>query len=247
MPKLNASHFRLTTLESKTQKRFEVILQYIIFCYQKMLIDKQQYDKKDSYNEKQNRYNLEEFLTEMLVVDYLGLSSNKIHFYQNLSNFLDKRMSFHCEAKQTYIESGIRKEDYLDIKICDTILQDEWSHKTEHQVHFAVECKILENGYRKYVKDIEKLSSRPYTTIRLPFEGQIGYILNPAYTHQSAKEGINKNLKKQTHIQTTQELKEITLTSSFEASYQSKHKKNYDNSDFTIYHLFLNYNEIVVS
>ena len=242
MAKLNGLNFKPSVVQL-TQKRVEMIMQYIIYCYEKMVIDKKTYSKTKSLSKSGKQYRLEEYLTKRLVVEYLSDWSSLKFYKSNISNIDNVHIYFSTEGTDIYDENS---EDYIDIQIFETKLSELLGEELEKQVHFAVECKVIKEGYSGYVNDIKKMTSRPYDNIRLPFEGQIGYILNSQYTPESVKDEINKSLKNQTRIQTTQELKKITLTPSFEASYQSKHKKNYDNSDFTIYHLFLEYNNIVV-
>lgn len=149
------------------------------------------------------------------------------------------------EPKHTYIENEKRKEDFIDIKINDSVLSTIMSEVEQRQVHFAVECKILKDGYSEYVSDINKMCTRKFDYIRLPFEGQIGYALNKNYNHESIAIGINKNLLEKP-IQTSQKLMPIKIHEEFNASYHSIHKRNYGKNEiFSIFHLFFEYTKII--
>lgn len=94
----------------------------------------------------------------------------------------------------------------------------------DRQIHFAIECKLIENGFSEYVSDINKMSSRNFNTSRLPFEGQIGYILNKNYTNIHIQRGINNLLEnKKEIIATVKELTSIEIHPDFNASYSSTH------------------------
>jgi hypothetical protein len=240
--KLNAGNFKIGAKDKfqLTRKRVQMILQYVIYCYEKMCAEGKTYAKKDADSPK-GKSNLEEFLNKKLVEDYL---IPNLEYYQlNISDNQGVHVFFANESTQIYDDN---KEDYIDIQVLETELNQIWADlKPRIQIHFAIECKILDNGYSEYVTDIEKMCNRNHTTFRLPFEGQIGYILNQKYTTKSVVSEINKNLKSKTTIKTDQYLEPIVKVD-FDGSYLSIHKKNFaPNIPFDIYHLFLNYNAIV--
>ena len=80
---LNASNFKSNS-EQLTQKRVEMVMQYVIYCYQKMINEAKTYHKDIFLNEKKSRYNLEEGLSERLVEDYLGIWDNINHYKNNI-------------------------------------------------------------------------------------------------------------------------------------------------------------------
>lgn len=244
---LNASNFKSNS-EQLTKKRVEMVLQYVIYCYQKMTLEGKTYKRAEFLNENKTRYNLEEGLSEKLVEDYLGLWDNIQYYKYNISDKPDVHLYFNYEPKQSYTENNTIKADFIDIKVHETGLSEIWSKSgNQQQIHLAIECKVIENGYSDYVSDIQKMCNRPFNTSRLNFEGQIAYITNPSYTHLSVKSGINKNLSSNYEIITLQDLKPIPIRSKFDSSYHSIHRRNHNQKQFSIYHLMFNYSKIVIS
>lgn len=247
MSKLIPLNFRPNE-ERLTQKRVEMIIQYIIYCYEKMLSDGKKYSKSDTLNPLGTKYNLEEYLNEKLVEDYLGNWDNKQFYKENISDNRNTDLVFNYEPKQTYTENRIRKDDFIDIKVNETELSDILGKAgIKEQIHLAIECKIIENGYSEYVSDIEKMCTRKFNTFRLPFEGQIAYMNNAKYTHNSVSDGISNNLSKNETIKTNQSLIQKILKKSFEASYLSKHIRNHNDEEFSIYHLLFDYSSIIIN
>lgn len=244
---LKASNFKSSS-EKLTQKRVEMVMQYVVYCYQKMINEAKKYQKDIFLNENKTRYNLEEGLSEKLVEDYLGIWDNLNYYKNNISKEPNIDLYFNNEAKQSYTENNIIKDDFIDIKIQETGLSEIWGKTgNQQQIHLAIECKVVENGYSEYVSDIKKMCDRAFNTPRLNFEGQIAYIINPSYSHSSVVLGINKNLSTDSGIITTQELQPRIITQKFDPSYFSIHKRNYNQKTFSIYHLMLDYTKVVVN
>ncbi|WP_181033190.1 hypothetical protein [Flavobacterium undicola] len=213
-----------------------------------MINEAKTYRKDIFLNENKTRYNLEEGLSEKFVDDYLGILDNLNYYKRNISKQPNIDLYFNNEAKQSYTENGVIKDDFIDIKVQETGLSDIWSKSgNQQQIHLAIECKIVENGYSEYVSDIKKMCNRSFNTPRLNFEGQIAYIINPSYTHLSVKSGINTNLSSNSEIITIQDLKPKVFKEGFDASYLSVHNRNYNRQQFSIYHLMFDYTKVVVN
>ncbi len=230
-----------------TQKRVEMIISYVVYCYKKMIFNNTTYSKSLFFNKDKTRCNLEEGLSEKLVEDFLGNYDNKQYYKKNMSSIDFFEITFHCETKQTYTENESRKDDYIDIKVSESEISRIWGALGEkQQVHFAIECKVVESGFSEYISDIKKMCDRPFNTPRLNFEGQIAYITNPKYDHQTVRNGININLSSNSGINTIQNLIPKAIHENFDAGYLSVHKRSHNLLNFTIYHLFLNYSDIVI-
>jgi hypothetical protein len=244
---LNASNFKLRS-ERLTQKRVEMVMRYVIYCYQKMINEGRTYEKASFLNESNTRYNLEEGLSEKIVEDYLGIWDN-LNYYKNyISDKPDVHLYFNYEPKQSYTQNNTIKDDFIDIKIQESGLSEIWgSTGNQQQIHLAIECKVIENGYSEYVSDIKKMCDRSFNTPRLNFEGQIAYITNPSYTHSAVAIGVNKNLSTNSQIDTTQELINNVIEQNFDATYLSLHKRNHNNQQFSIYHLMFDYSKVVIN
>lgn len=247
MSKLIPLNFRKKE-ERLTQKRVEMVIEYVAYCYQKMIIERKTYKKEGFLNENKTRYNLEEGLSEKLVNEYLGVWDNLNYYKNNISDVPNVTLYFNNEAKQSYTENNTLKDDFIDIKIQETELSEIWGRTgSQQQIHLAIECKVVENGYSEYVSDIKKMCDRFFNTPRLNFEGQIAYIINPNYSHISVASGINKNLSNNSEIVTVQDLKPKKINSKIDFSYLSIHKRNHNRKQFSIYHLMLNYNNIILN
>jgi hypothetical protein len=232
---------------NQTQKRVEMVFRYVIYCYQKMTSEGKTYRKADFLNETKTIFNLEEGLSEKLVNDYLGIWDNKEYYKRNISDKPDVEIYFNLEPKQSYTENNTIKNDFIDIKVQETGISNILGKAgIQEQIHLAIECKVIENGYSEYVSDIRKMCDRPFNTYRLNFEGQIAYILNSGYTHLSVRAGINKNLSSSTGILTIQDLKPQIIKSKFDSTYLSIHKRNHNQKEFSIYHLMFDYSKIVI-
>ncbi|WP_445455441.1 hypothetical protein [Flavobacterium sp. HNIBRBA15423] len=243
---LNASNFKSNS-EQLTQKRVEMVMQYVVYCYQKMIDEAKTYRKDIFLNETKTRYNLEEGLSEKFVNDYLGIWDNLNYYKNNISDKPDVHLFLNYEPKQSYTENDTIKDDYIDIKVNETGLSEIWGKSgNQQQIHLAIECKVVENGYSEYVSDIKKMCDRAFNTPRLNFEGQIAYITNPSYTHSSVALGINKNLTTNSEIITNQDLKPKIIAQKFDSSYFSIHKRNHNQKLFSIYHLMFDYTKIIV-
>ena len=247
MSKLNATNFR-TKEERLTQKRVQMVFRYVIYCYQKMTTEGKTYKKADFLNEAKTRFNLEERLSEKLVNDYLGICDNIEYYKRIISDKPDVEIYFNLESKQSYTENHTIKDDFIDIKIQETGISNILREAgIQEQIHLALECKVIENGYSDYVSDIQKMCNRPYNSPRLNFEGQIAFITNSNYSHSSVKDGINKNLSVNKKISTSQLLDLINLTPTFNASYLSKHIRNHNKQSIEIYHLMFDYSKVVLN
>ncbi|QTE22291.1 hypothetical protein [Polaribacter cellanae] len=234
--------------ERLTQKRVEMVMEYVLYCYQKMIAEGKTYKKEVFFNENKTRYNLEEGLSEKLVNDYLGIFDNLEYYKTSISDKPGVELYFNNEAKQSYTENNITKDDYIDIKVQETELSKIWSGVGNvQQIHLAIECKIVEKGYSEYVSDIKKMSDRSFNTPRLNFEGQIAYITNENYSPSSVASGINKSLSNNLEIVTIQDLKPKKINPKIDFSYLSIHKRNHNKKQFSIYHLMLNYNNIILN
>lgn len=247
MGKLIPVNFRRKE-ERLTQKRVEMVIQYVAYCYQKMLNEGKTYQKDIFYNEKKTRLNLEEGLSEKLVIDYLDIFENLNYYKQFISDTPNVTLYFNNETKQSYTENNTIKDDFIDIKVQETELTKIWSGAgNQQQIHFAIECKVVESGYSEYISDIKKMSNRSFNTPRLNFEGQIAFITNPNYSHFSVSNGINNALSNNLEIITNQSLKTKAVNSRIDFCYLSKHRRNHNNTQFSIYHLLLNYNKVVLN
>lgn len=227
-----------------TEHRIKLVMKYVIYCYLEMVKDGKKYDFS-----KKGRVQKEDFLRDGLVDDYLTKRINKDYYKKHISDNEFVEIYFQEEEKQGYTLFSKFAEDFIDISVKETKLSNILTDETEDEIKFAIECKRIKEtrDYEEYVKDIQKFADRSFTTFRLPYEGQIAFIESSNITHTMVSDKINKKIKDSSTITTTQYLKSIKIHDSFDASFSSKHKRNYHKKEqFTIFHLLLNYSGIIV-
>lgn len=194
-------------------------------------------------NKKENEktsLDLEDYLRNVLVNEYI--EPNRETF--GLNNF-----KFHCGVDELYknIRTGI-----LDIKVCSSSLDED--------IYYIFECKRLNKkiiydyiheGVVRFTND-----KKYYPSTKTSLSGMISFlesedknkILNACdvysilYTHlDNHKDAINllENLKA---INIISDYREV---SNFDNLYYSNHRRN-DKPNILIYHVVLDYNDIVV-
>jgi hypothetical protein len=207
-----------------------------------MLKEEIHYRKADSKKGDGN-YHLEVFLSKKLVDDYLNKRTNTNVYKNKIAK--DPCVSVHFSNEPSQVLKD-KTDEFIDIQIFETTLDSLLTNETPNHVSFAIECKLITDGYSEYVSDIVKFCNNDHTIFRLPFEGQIGYILNPKYKLAHVVNGINKNLLDNKKIVTIEQLKPICISNAFDGSFVSKHKRKYNDSIFIDYHLLLDYSKIVI-
>ena len=241
---INADKFK-SDINKLTEFRIILIIKYVIYCYLKILEDKKTYNYS-----KKGKILKEEFLRYGLVNDYLMKSHNKEYFKRNISDILSVEITFHPEETMIYTdkETNQRSVDKIDISIWESALQSIWSEKTDNEIKFAIECKRIEklSDANNYIYDIEKFSNRSYPYTRLPFEGQIAFIEDKNINHATLRKEINERLKNHKVIITNNILNRIILIDKFNGTYLSKHQRNTGRQNFSIYHLFFDYSQIII-
>lgn len=242
----NASHFiqNRKRIFSVTDGRIKSILWYIVECYQIFKKDNITYSK--SQIKENSTIPFENYLKFELIDNYLV--KNKHLLKEKL--FPLENINFSAEIQKRYIDNkdGKEKPAKIDVFINKLGLNDEWQEKDEN-VYFSIECKRIEilSDTSKYIEDIEKFTNRDFTTLRLPFEGQIAFIENKSISHTEAVNSINSRLEKHATIKTDSPLTYSKIYNTFEGSYLSKHRKNSGGKEpFSIYHLMFDYSDIVI-
>ncbi|MDR1544734.1 MAG: hypothetical protein LBS50_10100 [Prevotellaceae bacterium] len=156
--------------------------------------------------------------------------------------------SYETEKEYTDLQDNKIKSDKIDIYINKLKLKKIWKENDEN-VYFAIECKRIEQmndtNINLYIDDIVKCTNREHRKLRLPFEGQLAFIENQDITHIALSNRINEKLKSKTAIVTDAFLDYLLVNQNYQGTYLSKHKRN-NQKLFSIYHLFLDYSEIVV-
>lgn len=242
----SADNFK-SNVNRLTEYRIELVLKYIIYCYQKTLADNKKYDYS-----KRGRISQESYVRNGLVNDYLAKTYNKDYFKQHISDTPSVEITFHPEETKTYIDSvtNEEREDKIDISIYESRIQELWSKKTNDEIKFAIECKRINNynDCNEYIMDIKKFTERNHRTFRLPIEGQIAFIETSSLNHNLVAENINKKLEDNSLIFTLDYLKHYQINDLFQGSYKSRHRKEIQEKEpFEIYHLLLDYSSIIIN
>lgn len=239
-----ASLFISKRKHSITESRIKNILWYIGECYILLVNDKIKYSEK--LHTTKSTIPFEDYLRNRLVEDYL--IKNKSLLNERISE-LDE-INFAYETNKEYTEEGILKPDKIDVFVNKLGLNRVLGNYDEN-VYYAIECKRIKNlgdSTTQYINDIVKFANREYVKLRLPFEGQLGFIEPASISHSDVSKNINDKLNKESKIVTEMLLQSCTLNENISCTYISKHKRNIGNKDqFSIYHLLLDYSNIVVN
>lgn len=216
-----------------TQKRVKQILVCVINSYEKIIVDGIVFDFND-----RGKIKHEDFLRNRLVDDYLDNELSLIDIGTEYFT-VNKEVS----EEYTSLADNELHNDPIDIHIVDKGLKNSWGANTKP--YFAIECKRL-GSISEYVNDTKKFTERNYTKLRLPIEGQLGFIENSNWNYETVKDKINENLSKNSNIETLKQLETFVLKENFGGSYYSEHKK-INEIPFSVFHLFFNYSKIVLN
>ena len=205
--RMNASNFTKNRKElSFTRLRVNKILTCVINSYERIVSDGVVYNYADIGSIKE-----EDYLRNRLVDDYLEYELSSIEKGSN--NFtINKEVS---EEYRSYLDKELHN-DPIDIHIVDYALKSFWKQKTKP--YFSIECKRLVKSVSSYVNDTKKATERSYSRLRLPFEGQLGFIENSNWTHKMVKELVNKNLLSNSDIETNKQLEPFEIKVGFKGS-----------------------------
>ncbi len=214
-----------------TQKRINQILSCTINSYGRIIADGVIFDYS-----KRGLIKHEDYLRNRLVDDYLENELSSVAIGTEYFT-VNKEVS---EEYTSLVDSELHN-DPIDIHIVDKALKKSWGKNTKP--YFAIECKRL-GPISEYVNDTKKFSERSYTRLRLPIEGQLGFIEKHGWDHKIVSDKINTNLSTNTFLKTTKSLTPFVLKSGFDGTYLSEHEKK-DASLFTVLHLFLDYSNII--
>ncbi|MCU6767780.1 hypothetical protein OCV73_02245 [Barnesiella propionica] len=240
-----ASIFAFNRKQSITDNRIKNIFWYIGECYILLRNDKAQYSK--TYVKEHTTIHFEDFLRFRFVEDYL--TKNKDILKARTSE-LDE-INFTSETQKEYIDQidYKQKPDKIDIFINKLGLAQTWG-ECEDKIYFAIECKRINNisDTNHYIRDLIKFTNRSYIELRLPFEGQLGFIESSSLSDQQIVEDINNKLERSSCITTEQLLKSCPINPNISTTYKSIHKRNSNKKEvFSIYHIFLDYSNIVTN
>lgn len=223
-------------------ERVEDILWYVIECYCILRLDGPKYSKEWCKNS--TTYKFEDYLKMTFVDDYLVMNKRLL---QHKTTQLEQ-INFSYETSKRYTnEAGVEAIDKIDIYISKIGLQKQWS-APDDCIYFAIECKRIRKpkSYVEYSGDIQKFCSRSHLQIRLPFECMLGFVEEPNLRYAVLSKEITKELIKK-RVDTTQQLTAYGLNSTFDGSYLSKHQRSFAPfAQFTLYHLFFDYSNIIV-
>jgi len=113
----------------------------------------------------------EDFLRNRLVDDYL---ENELYLIEGGTD----RFTVNKEVSEEYrgLVDDELHNDPIDIHIVDKAQKVSWGNNTKP--YFAIECKRIKSSISEYVKDTQKFTEPNYSKLRLPFEGQLGFIEN---------------------------------------------------------------------
>lgn len=229
---LNASNYAQNRKKlSLTHNRVKQILVCVINSYERIIAEGVVFD----YSQR-GKIKHEDFLRNRLVDDYL---EDELSLIANGTEYFTANKEVSEEYTST-VDDKLHN-DPIDIHIVDKALKKSWGKSTKP--YFAIECKRL-GLIAEYVNDTKKFTERNYSRLRLPLEGQLGFIENTNWNHKVVSDKINDNLSSNPDLETTRQLDAFVLTEKFDGSYRSEHKKK-DKTLFSVFHLFFDYSNIV--
>lgn len=248
--RLNAINFnqKRKSPDADALKRIHEILACVINSYEKIRQEIMNGGKPFDYA-KRGKIKHEDFLRNRLVDDYL---KKELNLLKNGT----LRFTTNKETSEEYISllDNELHNDPIDIQIVlkDRALQESWG-KGEN-VYFAIECKRIRNAksISEYVKDTKKFTEREYTKLRLPFEGQLGFIEHKTWYYSKVSQLIEDNLESNVDIKTIVDIKTNKLLkphkikNGYDGSYLSQHKKKND-TKFSVFHLFFDYSNLTIN
>jgi hypothetical protein len=229
-----------------TYNRVSNIFEYIIECHNLLLRDKPSYSK--SYVAAKTAFNFEDYLKIEFVERYLKI--NKAVLRKKVSEL--EEITFHYETVKPFIDTtdnNKERSDKIDIYVNKLGLKNHWAVEDE-DLYLSIECKRINilSDCENYISDTKNFCTRQHKYLRLPFEGQIGFIESNKLNHGSVSAEINRRLALSTTIVTKQFLKSHSIHPRFKGSYLSDHKRDYSPKDkFTIFHLLFDYSSLVVN
>lgn len=236
-----ASHFLSKRKQpiALRQKNIHNILWYILECYSLILKDGRTYSMS-AINE--SKIKPENYFRNKLVDDYLRKYT---HVFKD--KFKTEYVFFDKDSEETYIDKdGQECTDKIDIYIRNAALQDFWTERKN--VYFAVECKRVKilSDTTTYINEdtIGKFVERQHTEFRLPIEGQLAFIENADISPDDVANAANKKLRNKNN--TTALLASIEMHETQKCCFISEHTRFNTNNKFVIYHLLLDYSNIVI-
>ena len=161
---------------SLTHKRINEVLICVINSYEKIISDGVVFDYS-----KRGKIKQEDFLRNRLVDDYLEYELGSLELGT-------ERFTVNKETSEEYsnLVDNVLHNDPIDIHIVDKAQQESWGRDTKP--YFAIECKRILSSVSDYIGDTKKFTERDYTKLRLPFEGQLGFVENSYLDHISISE-----------------------------------------------------------
>lgn len=239
----------------KYKRRFIKVLEYIVFCYELQLFDKQQYSQNECEQNTSNGNRFEECLTEHLV-SYLQNNKQALDFGNDEIDF-----EVRDDVRNPYFLENKSKHQFIDVAFTGFLTKTErltdFAGLVREKIYFPFEAKRVnkmnfntqkqESNIPEYAEEVTKFLENRIYQHRFPYEGMIGYIEKAHKELNKIILDVNRALSKLET--TTQNLQPYTLSNSdFKYCHLSKHTKNDENkTNKEIYHLFLNYSTIVVA
>jgi len=230
---------------SISEKLFSKVLEYFVFCYYRLLNDSIKISQ--TYCHKNTAHDFE-FCLKNSLVQYLQDQRNKIAFRDKSV----QRTEYQLETNKTYIQDGIERRDMIDIYVSNLGLQSAWNSINAEDIYFAFECKRLKNNEKnaEYITDIVKFVNRDYwqTGYRFPYNGLIGFLEKGETSINDIIEDIDTKIQNSNTIKSILTKNNVLYdcpTVDFELCKISKHKHNSVSLVIEVYHIFLDYSEII--
>lgn len=222
-PKLDAEPFIKS--EGFYSEEFKTILILLIYCYKKIL-------EKEPIRTYKKRFQLENYLRNVLVKDYLRIYKEKFGL---------SYLGFEVEPGEINLKHATI--GFIDIKVTNCGLVN--SLKCDENIYYAIECKRVDNSSKKineYIDEgILRFVEGKYSS-EMPLASMIGFIEKD--DPKIVKTHINNNLNQTKNIDTQLELTNYILED-FNDLYFSIHKRVRNPTSIYIFHLLFDYTTLI--
>lgn len=227
-----------------TKTLFLNILQYMVFCYNKLLSDNVKFSKQACKENTSLKF--EDYLKFRFIDNYLNRPTNK----RDCTIYDIQTITFQAEVEKLYTINNYTQGDKIDIFVSNLSLNHFGNNVAQEDIYFAFECKRLANTSKNndYINDIVKFVERSYN-FRLPYNGMIGFVEKYNPSVDSIISDIENKLQKHQSIKSIASngniLQKFPIQNIVYGRY-SMHNHNYQNHKIEIGHLFLDYSKMVI-
>lgn len=237
-PSCAVSSFR-PQIEKMLFNQFQSVLKLIIFSYNELVNNNENFTVDTEGNDINNGMNLENSITNVLVHKYIINNRKENDEFKSLK-------LLHFDIEPASIDENFKTLGLVDIKVNNVTLK--FKKEADESFYYCFECKRLRNSnYDKYVKQgILRFIDEKYLG-KFNYAGMIGYYEEKNFEIEEIITKINNNLHnkyKKGELKSESNLDKYDLNYNFEHCYVSEHDR-LTLEPIKLYHLILDYRNII--